>query len=52
MVQKKIQQIWVQNSQPQAGHLSENGDLAVQYEDCPWIDIINISSIFSLFQQS
>ena len=30
--------IWVPNSSPQAGHLSEkNDDLAVQYENCPCI---------------
>ena len=30
--------IWVPSSTPRAGHLSEkNDDLAVQYEDCPWI---------------
>ena len=38
--------IWVPSISPHAGHLSEkNDDLAVQYEDCPWLKL-NMESVW------
>ena len=46
--------IWVPSSHPQAGHLPEkqNEDLAVQYEDCPWLRIILCYTVWEIVLDS